>query len=53
MLHEQVQEADFVVFDLWDFFRDDVGDEVGAPRFGGEGELCLEPGHCCCFFVFC
>lgn len=47
MLDEQVEKADLVVLDLGQGARDVVGDEVGAARAAGEGELFLEPGaHC-------
>lgn len=34
MLYEEMEDADFVVLDLGDLFRDMVGDEVGAARLG-------------------
>ena len=45
MLHKQVQDADFVVFDFGELFDDGVGDEVGASRLGREREGLLEPRH--------
>ena len=30
MLHKQLQDTDFVLFDLWHFFIHGVGDEVTA-----------------------
>lgn len=53
MLHEQMQNPDFVRRDFGDLLLHDRGDEVGAPRLGGEGELFLEPRHCACSFCFC
>lgn len=52
VLHEEVEHADFVVADFGEFGDDVVGDEVGAARAGGEGELFLEPGHFC-LVLFC
>ena len=43
MLDEEVEESRLVLFELGEFLDDRVGDEVGAPRFGGERELRLEP----------
>lgn len=45
VLHEQVQDADFVVFELGQLARDFVRDQVAAAGFGGEGELFLEERH--------
>lgn len=45
VLHEEMQDADPVVLDLWQLRRYLVGDEVGAARPGGHGERSLEPGH--------
>ena len=49
VLHEQVQQANFVVAKLGELGDDFVGDEVGAAGARGEGELFLGPGH---FLVF-
>lgn len=46
VLHEQVHQADFELFDLRQRVHDLGGDEVGAAAAGGEGELFLEEGHC-------
>ena len=43
VLDEEVEEARLVVFQLGELFEDCVGDEIGAPAAGGEGELFLEP----------
>lgn len=48
VLDEKVEEPDFVVFELGEFFRDDVGDEVGAAGFRREGEGLLKPAHGVC-----
>ena len=53
VLHEEVEHADFVVADFGEFGDDVVGDEVGAARAGGEGELFLEPGHFLCVVWLC
>lgn len=45
VLYEEVQHANFVVAEFWEFGDDIVGDEVGATRTRGEGECFLEPGH--------
>lgn len=47
VLDEEVEEADFVGFQLGEFLEDGVGDEVGAAALGREGEGLLGPGHCC------
>lgn len=53
VLDEQIQESDFVVLDLRDFFLDDVGDEVAAATFRRQGEGLLCPGHFrFCFFLW-
>lgn len=44
MLDEEVQQAGFVVLDLWELFDDRVGYEVGASAARGKGELLLCPG---------
>lgn len=48
MLHEQVENADLVVLELRELADDLFGDEVGAARARGQGELLLEPRarHC-------
>lgn len=48
VLHEEVQDANFVVLELREVLDDVVGDEIGAPGTGREGERFLEPGHCGC-----
>lgn len=45
VLHEQVQQANFVVAKLGELGDDFVGDEVGAAGARGEGECFLEPRH--------
>lgn len=45
MLHEQMQDADFVVLDLGELFDNVIGYEVGAARFGREADSFLEPRH--------
>lgn len=47
MLNKQIQQADFVRLDLREVVDDRIGDEVRAPRFRGERQGFLEPGHCC------
>ncbi len=46
VLHEEVEQADFVLFELGELLLDVRGDEVGAAGLGGQRELLLEPGHC-------
>ena len=43
VLDEEVQQARLVLLDLGELLDDRVGDEVGAARLGGEGELFLGP----------
>ena len=45
MLDKQVQQPNFVVFDLGDLAHDCVGNEVATPRLGRQGEGFLEPRH--------
>lgn len=45
MLDEEIEEADFVVLQFRKIVGDLVGDEVAAPRFGGQRDGLLEPGH--------
>lgn len=45
MLHEEVQEADFVGAEFGEFGDDVVGYEVGAAGARGKRELFLDPGH--------
>ena len=45
MLDEEVEDADFVLLDLREFFEDVVGDQVAAARAGREREGFLEPRH--------
>ena len=45
VLHEEVQEADFVGAEFGEFGDDVVGYEVGAAGARGESELFLGPGH--------
>jgi hypothetical protein len=47
VLNEEVQNADFVVFELRELAHDFIGDEVATTGFGGEGELFLGEGHAC------
>lgn len=46
VLDEEVQDADFEVFEFGEFLSDVVRDEVAAARLRREGELFLEPAHC-------
>jgi len=46
VLDEEVQDADFVGFELGELAGDFVGYEVAAAGFGGEGEGFLGEGHC-------
>lgn len=41
MLNKQIQQADFIVFDLRDFFLDHIRDEVAASAFGRQRESLL------------
>jgi len=43
VLDEQIQQADLVLLNLGKLLQHRVGDEVGAARLGGQGELLLEP----------
>lgn len=43
MLDEEVDKADFVVFDLRQRRYDVVGDKIRASRFWGKGKGFLEP----------
>jgi hypothetical protein len=45
MLHEEVEDSDFVAFQLGELPHDGVGYEVAASGLWGEGEGLLEPGH--------
>ncbi|KAK1060677.1 hypothetical protein LTR74_011692 [Friedmanniomyces endolithicus] len=45
VLDEEVEEADFVGFELREVGEDIGGDEVAAAALRGEGELFLGPGH--------
>lgn len=47
VLDEEVENADFVVFQLGELAGHFVRDEVAAAGLGGEGELFLEEGHGC------
>lgn len=47
VLHKQLQDTNFVVFDFWHFFENSVGDEVTASALCRKRKLFLRPGHCC------
>jgi len=45
MLHEEIQQADFVGGQFGELRDDVLSYEVGAARGWGQGEGFLEPGH--------
>jgi hypothetical protein len=52
MLHEEVEEAGFVLREFGEGGGYVVGDEVGAARFAGEGYGFLEPVRCGLGYVY-
>lgn len=47
VLHKQLQDTDFVIFDLWHLLHHLISDEITASALGRQGELLLRPRHGC------
>jgi hypothetical protein len=47
VLNKKIENADFVVFDLWHGCHDLIRNEVRTTRFRLQRELLLEPRHGC------
>lgn len=47
VLHKQLQDADFVILDLWHLLHHLISDEITASALGRQGELLLRPRHGC------